>query len=100
MLSGCVSHVSTFEPVDRFSRNLVWDLRDLSIHRHPATYFLAFISNNAAELRDRNGTYCNEFSKSVPTLWTRPYIKFFLVVFIGMAFVYVVGPGHVKFWHR
>jgi len=60
MLSGCVSHVSTFEPVGRFLQNLVWALRDLRIHRPPTSYFPVFISNNVvgAELRDRSGTYC------------------------------------------
>jgi hypothetical protein len=106
MLSGCVSHVSTFEPLDRFLRNLVWALRDLKVHQPPTSYFPALISNNVvgAELRDRSGTYCrllkwcNGFSKSVPTLWTRSCIKFFLVVFIGITAVCVVGPEHVKFW--
>ena len=60
MLYGCVSHVSAFEPVDRFLRILVWALRDLRNHRPPTSYFPAFISNNVVgvELRDWSVTCC------------------------------------------
>jgi len=63
MRSPCclvVSHLSAFEPVHRFLRNLTWALRDLRNHRPPPPYFPAFISNNVVgvELRGWSVTYC------------------------------------------